>query len=351
MPRRSPPHRTTSRKKQHVDITLTKDVRFRGKTTGLERLEFVHNALPELNLDDIDTRTTFLGRELALPLMVSCMTGGYPDALAINRDLAAVCESARIALGVGSQRQALEESRFHRTFSVVREAAPTIPVVGNIGAAEVAGMKDASAALRLAELIGADAFAVHLNPLQEFLQPEGNPSFRGVLQGIAMLARSLPIPLIVKEIGAGLSTDVIRRLLDAGVTIIDVAGAGGTSWAGVEALRQTDRTTAEMFWDWGIPTARALQDAAALRAGGRSMTIIASGGITSGLAAAKCIALGADLAASARPMLSALDRGGRKGLRKLIEEWSREIRGAMFLTGSARLSDLHSAPLVTYRDQ
>jgi isopentenyl-diphosphate Delta-isomerase len=349
MPRRSPGHRTTSRKKQHVAITLTKDVRFRGKTTGLERLEFVHNALPELNLDEIDTGTRFLGKDLALPLMVSCMTGGYADALAINRDLAAVCESARIALGVGSQRQALEESQYHRTFSVVRETAPTIPIVGNIGAAEVARMKDPSAALRLAELVGADAFAVHLNPLQEFLQPEGNPAFRGVLGGIAMLVRSLPIPVIVKEIGAGLSPDVIRRLLDAGVRIIDVAGAGGTSWAGVEALRRTDPGIAERFWDWGIPTARALADAAALRSEGRQMTLIASGGILSGLDVAKCIALGADLAASARPLLDALHRRGKKGLRGLIEEWSHDLRGAMFLTGSARLTDIRSAKLVTYR--
>ncbi len=350
MPRRSPGHRTTSRKKQHVDITLTKDVRFKGKTTGLERLEFVHNALPEINLEEIDTRTPFLGKEIAFPLMVSCMTGGYGGALAINRDLAVVCESAGIALGVGSQRQALEESRYHRTFSVVREAAPTIPVVGNIGAAEVAGMKDASAVLRLAELVGADAFAVHLNPLQEFLQPEGSPAFRGVLDGIAMLARSLPIPLIVKEIGAGLSPDVIRRLMDAGVQIIDVAGAGGTSWAAVEALRRTDREVAERFWDWGIPTARAISDAAALRSEGRTMTLIASGGISSGLDAAKCIALGADLAASARPMLTALHTGGKKGLRAFIENWVKEFRGAMFLTGCARVSDLRFAKLVTYRD-
>lgn len=350
MPRKSPGHRTTSRKKQHVDITLTKDVRFRGKTTGLERLEFVHNALPELNLDEIDTGTRFLGKELSLPLMVSCMTGGYSGALAINRDLAAVCESARIALGVGSQRQALEESQYHRTFSIVRETAPTIPIVGNIGAAEVARMKDPSAALKLAELVGADAFTVHLNPLQEFLQPEGNPSFRGVLEGIAMLVRSLPIPVIVKEIGSGLSPDVIRRLLDAGVRIIDVAGAGGTSWAGVEALRRTDPGIAERFWDWGIPTARALAEAAALRSEGHQMTLIASGGIASGLDLAKCIALGADLAASARPLLGALHRGGKKGLRALIEEWSNDTRGAMFLTGSARITDLRSAKLVTYRE-
>jgi len=349
MPRRSPGHRTTSRKKEHVEITLGKDVRFRGKTTGLERLEFVHNALPELNFDDIDTRTRFLGKELALPLMVSCMTGGYAGALSINRDLASVCESARIALGVGSQRQALEDTRYHRTFSVVREAAPSIPVVGNIGAAEVALMKDPSAAQRLAELVGADAFAVHLNPLQEFLQPEGNPAFRGVLGGIAMLVRALPVPVIVKEIGAGLSPGVIRRLLDAGVGIIDVAGAGGTSWAGVEALRRKDRAEAELFWDWGIPTANAVADAARIRAEGREFTLIASGGIASGLDAAKCIAMGADIAASARPLLAALKNGGRAGLRKLIDAWSREIRGAMFLTGSAGLCDLKTAQLVSYK--
>jgi isopentenyl-diphosphate delta-isomerase len=165
-----------------------------------------------------------------------------------------------------------------------------------------------------------------------------------------MLARSLPIPLIVKEIGSGLSPDVIRRLLDAGVRIIDVAGAGGTSWAGVEALRRTDPGIAERFWDWGIPTARALSEAAALRSDGHPMTLIASGGIVSGLDAAKCIALGADITASARPLLGALRSGGKKGLRALIEDWSNDIRGAMFLTGSARLTDLRSAKLVTYRD-
>jgi len=296
----------------------------------------------------VDTRTRFLGHDLALPLMVSCMTGGYGRALAINRGLATVCEAHRIALGVGSQRQALENAEYHRTFSVVREAAPTIPVIGNIGAAEVARMKDASAAVRLADLVRADAFAIHLNPLQEFLQSEGTPAFRGVLAGISMLARSLPIPLIVKEIGAGLSAGVIRRLLDAGVTIIDVAGAGGTSWAGVEALRKKDPGSAALFWDWGIPTAVALREAAALRREGRQMTLIASGGITSGLDIAKCLALGADMAAAARPMLQALAGGGTKGLAALIGRWANELRGAMFLTGSVRPADLRSAALVTY---
>jgi len=347
MPRKTSRRATTSRKQEHVTLTMTKEVAFRKKSTGLERLEFIHNALPEIDCEEVDTRTVFLGCELSLPLMVSCMTGGYADAVKINRDLATVCEEKRIALGVGSQRQALEDTRFHRTYSIVREVAGSIPIVGNIGAAEVAGMKDPGNAQKLVDLIRADALAVHLNPLQELLQPEGSPRFRGVLDGIALLVRALPVPVIVKEIGAGLSPDVIARLLDVGVRYIDIAGAGGTSWAGVEAHRSSHRAFAEQFWDWGIPTAAAITGAAALRHPGREFTLIASGGIGSGLDAAKCIALGADLAASARPMLSALHREGPRGLRALIDGWSRELRAAMFLTGSARLPDLRSAGLVT----
>lgn len=340
---------TPSRKKEHVAIILKRNVGFRGKSTGLELLEFVHNALPELNLSEVDTRTSFLGRELALPLMVSCMTGGYADALRINRQLAEVCEERRIAMGVGSQRQALEDRQYHRTFSIVREVARTIPVVGNIGAAEVARLRDPSGVQRLVDLIQADGFAVHLNPLQEFLQPEGNPGFRGVLDGIRLLVRSLPVPVIVKEIGAGLSPDVVRRLLEAGVRHIDVAGAGGTSWAGVETLRRKTPGGAERFWDWGIRTVDALRSAAALRNEGHSFTLIASGGVATGLDAAKCLALGADLTAAARPMLAALHSGGKRGLRTFIDAWAFELRGAMFLTGSARIADLRSASLSPLR--
>ncbi|HEX9006980.1 MAG TPA: alpha-hydroxy-acid oxidizing protein, partial [Bacteroidota bacterium] len=172
------PSRTTSRKREHVALTLREDVGFRTKTTGLERWTFEHNALPELSFAEIDLSTSFLGRTLGLPLMVSCMTGGYAGALRINRTLAAVCEEFQIVMGVGSERQALESGRYRRTFSVVREAAPTIPVIGNLGAAEVARLRSADPVRRLAELIRADAFAVHLNPLQEFVQPEGTPDFR-----------------------------------------------------------------------------------------------------------------------------------------------------------------------------
>ena len=348
MPSRNPSRTTPSRKKQHVNITLTKDVRFRTKTTGLEHLEFVHNALPEVHFSEIDTTTSFLGRKLNLPMMVSCMTGGYADALTINRELAEVAQEIGIAMGVGSQRQALEDKTYHRTFSVVREAAPDIPIVGNIGASEVARMESVDSIQRLVDLIKADAFAVHLNPLQEFLQPEGNTDFRGVLTGIGRLVNGLSVPVIVKEIGAGISAEVARRLLEMGVTHIDIAGAGGTSWAGVETLRRKDREFATQFWDWGIPTARAIRDVAQLKGNNMQFTLIASGGIVSGIDAAKCIALGADLVASARPLLLAWKKDGRKGVHTLLNRWRQELKGVMFLTGSSSITALQRAPLVSY---
>lgn len=348
--------RTSSRKKEHVEITLAKDVSFRSKSPGFDRYEFQHNALPELNFSEVDTATTFLGKPVRLPLIISSMTGGYGDAERINRQLAEVCAQKGIAMGVGSQRQALENQTFHRTFSVVREVAPEIPIFGNIGAAEVARLKDASSVQKLVDLIKADGFAVHLNPLQELLQPEGTPEFRGVLRGIELLCRSLGVPIIVKEIGAGISASVAKRLLNVGVSIIDVAGAGGTSWAGVEIIRRSSingrskrksaRSFADAFWDWGIPTADAVRQVAALKHTAPHLTLIASGGISSGLDAAKAIAFGADLVGSARPLLKALRDGGTKGLLQEIECWEMELRGAMFLTGSRTISELQQQQLV-----
>jgi len=244
MPKQAPRRATVSRKKQHVDLTLGRDVGFRAKTNGLQSWEFVHNALPELDLSEINTCTQFLGKTLAIPFMVSCMTGGYAEALTINRQIAEVCEETGIAMGVGSERQALEDTRYHRTFSIARAAAPSIPIVGNLGAAEVARLKGSEPGQRLVDLIRADAFAIHLNPLQEFLQPEGTPEFRGVLNGIGLLARELPVPVIVKEIGAGLSTGVVRRLLDCGVTYFDVAGAAGEAFSSTTAGDTADARVA-----------------------------------------------------------------------------------------------------------
>jgi isopentenyl-diphosphate delta-isomerase len=345
--------RTSSRKQQHVTIMLTKDVSFRSKITGFDRWDFLHNALPELNLSDIDLCTSFLGKTIALPFIISSMTGGYAEAEKINRQLAEVCACKKLAFGVGSQRQALEDSRYLRSFSVVREVAPDIPLFGNIGAAEVANLKNASAVQRLVDLIQADGFAVHLNPLQELLQPEGNTNFKGVLAGIELLVRELPVPLIIKEIGAGISAEVARRLINVGVKIIDVAGAGGTSWAGVEILRSKKRkkekmyvdASSEIFWDWGIPTVESLRSVCALKNELPGIKIIASGGIQNGLDIAKSIAFGADYAAAARPVLSAVVKGGSKAALHLIDAWEKELKGAMFLTGSQSIAELQKQNL------
>jgi isopentenyl-diphosphate delta-isomerase len=273
------------------------------------------------------------------------MTGGYDGAKRINKNLAEVCEERGIAMGVGSQRQALDDPTFRSSFSVVREVAPTIPIVGNIGAAEVAQFKDISSVQRLADLVHADAFAVHLNPLQEFLQPEGNTNFRGVLRGIELLVDGLSIPVIVKEIGAGISQEVAQRLINVGVGIIDVAGAGGTSWAGVEILRSKDKHRSDLFWDWGIPTAEALRQVVALRASTPTLTVIASGGLVNGLEAAKAVGLGANLTASARPMLQVLIASGKKGLTERLDRWIKEFKGTMVLVGASTVNDLQRAPL------
>jgi isopentenyl-diphosphate Delta-isomerase len=348
--------RTSSRKQQHIDISLKEDVSFRSKTTGFERWDFLHNALPELNFSDIDLSTTFLGRNIALPFIISSMTGGYANAEKINRKLAEVCAVKKIAMGVGSQRQALEDRNYHRSFSVVREIAVDTPVFGNIGAAEVAKLRDASPILRLIDLIHADGFAVHLNPLQELLQPEGNTNFRGVLAGIEMLVKSIPVPLIVKEIGAGISSDVAKRLIHCGVTIIDVAGAGGTSWAGVEIFRKNKRNgkrkkeqenqSSQEFWDWGIPTIDALQGVSDAKKESSWVKVISSGGIMNGIDMAKSFACGADYVALARPVLKALDQGGVKSVLHLIEKWEEELRMIMFLTGSRSIAALQKQRMI-----
>ena len=356
--------RTSSRKQQHIAISLTKDVAFRTKSSGFDRWDFLHNALPELNLSDVDPSTVFLGKKIALPFIISGMTDGYAKAEQVNRKLAEVCVQKNIALGVGSQRQASENGQYHRSFSVVRETAPDIPIFGNIGAAEVAKLRDASPIVRLIDLIQADGFAIHLNPLQELIQPEGDTNFRGVLDGIELLVKSVHIPIIVKEVGAGISADVARRLIDVGVTIIDIAGAGGTSWAGVEIVRrkigerkktwgdgkvknEAQTSNAEMFWDWGIPTADALRSVCRLKSESPALKVIASGGISNGIDCAKSIAFGADFTGSALSILQSLANNGTKAVLRLIDQWEWELKSIMFLTGSRYIADLQKQVLYT----
>jgi isopentenyl-diphosphate delta-isomerase len=333
---------TVSRKKDHVDLCVGESVVFKQKTTGLEDMEFVHNALPEINLADVETETTFLEKSVSMPLMVSCMTGGYDESERINRELAEVCEEYMIPMGVGSQRQALENTTFHETFRVARQVAPSIPIVANIGGAQIVAPATRHELRIITDLVEADALTVHVNPLQELMQPEGTPQFQGVLEAIEIVVQELEIPVIVKEVGAGISGSVAQRLLDIGVSVIDTAGAGGTSWAGVELLRHKNADPLMSFWDWGLPTRLCVQQIAPLKKQ-YDFTLVASGGISNGVDAAKAITLGADIVAMARPVITVLQEEGQNQLREFFQQWRHQLRGAMFLTGSRTLSELRSA--------
>jgi isopentenyl-diphosphate delta-isomerase len=326
----------SKRKSEHIRIVLERNVGFKKKTSGFERYELVHCALPEINLKDVSTEVQFLNKKLSFPLMVSAMTGGYSGAVNINKQLAVVCREEGVALGVGSQRQILENSHHLDSYRIVRQTAPDNVIVGNIGAEQVAEIQDVSVFQRMVDLIEADALAIHLNPLQEALQPEGKARFHGVLGGIERLVRKLDVPIIVKEIGCGISEKVARVLVDVGVDYIDVAGAGGTSWAGIESYRNPDNALALRFWDWGIPTVESLERIARIP-GART---IASGGIDNGVIMAKALALGAELCSAALPFLIALMKKNVNGLVDLLRVWRKELRTAMFLTGCSKIKDL-----------
>ena len=338
-----------SRKEEHVNLALSGKATFREKSNGFDRYEFVYNALPEIDLADVETQTEFCGMALQSPLLVTGMTGGYPDAERINKGFAEACETCGIAMGVGSMRAALEHRELESTFAVVRDVSNRVPIIANIGAAQAAVWHREgslhSYVERAVAMTGASALAVHLNPLQELLQPEGEPRFRGVLDAIATLVRSEQIAIVVKEVGAGISGDVARRLADVGVTMIDVAGAGGTSWAGVEILRRSDAETVDHLWDVGIPTAECITQCV-----GIVPTIIASGGISNGTEVAKAVALGARLVGSARPILEAFAADGTKGVVALVRLWELQLRQWMFLTGCQHLNDLHR-PTILHRLQ
>jgi len=334
-----------SRKEEHVNLALSGKVTFREKTNGFENYEFVYNALPEIDLVDVDIHATFCGVELQSPFLVTGMTGGYPDAERINRGIAEACLECGIAMGVGSMRVALESEASDPTFEVVRSVSHHVPIIANIGAAQAAiwhrdGLLTSNVQ-RACEMTGARSLALHLNPLQELLQPEGEPRFRGVLDAIASLVSNAPVPILVKEVGAGLSGEVARRLAGVGVTMIDVAGAGGTSWAGVEILRRSDADSVEHLWDVGIPTAECLEQCR-----GIIPYVVASGGISNGTEAAKALALGANIVGSARPILEAFSRGGTIAIVQLIQGWELQLRRWMFLTGSPNLASLQRANIL-----
>ncbi len=339
---------TAKRKSSHVDLVLNEKIDY-ARSTGFEKYEFVHNAVPELDFAEIDTRIKFLSHDFSAPILVSSMTGGYERAGRINSAIAELCRERNIGMGVGSQRQALQNSDYLETFKVVRRVAKDIFVMSNIGAAQVADGSALKEVARIIEMVEADALAIHLNALQEFIQPEGDRNFRGVLKGISQLVRVAKVPVVVKETGAGIGAAAAKRLIEAGVSAIDVSGAGGTSWAAIETLRRDDRRIGEKFWNWGIPTSEALVQVNKLPTR-KKIKLISSGGIRDGIDVAKSIALGADLCAGAQPFLKALDRDGTEGLLKEFDNWVEELKGVMFLTGSRNLSQLKKAKMVKVAD-
>lgn len=325
------------RKKDHVELCVNDDVGYE-MATGFDRYYFRHNALPEVNLDDVSLEGTLLGRSFSFPLMISSMTGGYSEAGRINAQIARFCESENLPFGVGSQRALLDHPEEMESFSVVRNEAPTAFIAANIGGAQLVGglLKDNVSVL--VDSIKADAVIVHLNPLQELVQPEGDREFAGIEEGIAKLVVQSPVPVIVKETGAGISGDVARRLLAIGVSVIDVAGAGGTSWSKVENKRKENSETTDIFNEWGIPTLNCLQEVAELREQFR-FELIASGGIRGTGDIIKSLCLGADFAASARPVIQALMSGGEDELHRLIGSWKTQTAIALTLLGRRSLQE------------
>ncbi len=337
---------TEGRKIDHIRIVLGEDVAAKGVSTGFGAYRLPHAALPELDLAEIDTRTTFLGKPISAPLLISSMTGGASVAERINLALAEAAEHLGLPMGVGSQRAAVVDARLAPTYQV-RRVAPRIPLLANLGAVQLNYGFGVDQCRRAVEMIEADALILHLNPLQEAVQPEGNTNFKGLLHKIEHLCRTLEVPVVVKEVGNGIGARDAQRLYACGVRIIDVAGAGGTSWSEVERFRQPDdqgRRVAGAFADWGIPTTECIR---AVRAALPDVTIIGSGGVRSGVDVAKAIALGADLAGTARPALaSAIDERGAEAVVEGLTAFIRELRVAMFCSGCPNLAALRKLALI-----
>lgn len=334
---------TGLRKDEHIRINLEEDVSFDRLTAGFERYRFEHQALPELNLEEVDTRLTLWGRRLRFPLLIASMTGGSPTGGRINHVLAEAAQAMGVGLGLGSMRAALEDAQAAETFAVRRQA-PDVLLCVNLGAVQLNYGYGVAECQRLVDLVEADALILHLNPLQEALQPEGQTRFAGLLPRIEAVCRALRVPVIVKEVGWGLSPQVARRLLEAGVAALDVAGAGGTSWSQVELYRHQDPAAQEVaaaFRDWGTPTAEAVRE---VRAVAPAALIIASGGLRNGIDIAKSIALGADVASMARPFLRpALESA--EAVVSLLQVLERQLRIAMFAAGARDLAALRHTPL------
>ncbi len=326
------------RKADHIRINLEENVRS-ALTSGLERYRFVHEALPELDLDAVDTSLTLFGKRLAAPILVSSMTGGTAEAGEINRRLAEAAQESGVAMGVGSQRAALEHPELTETFAVARKAAPGILLFANLGAVQLNYGYSLDHCRRAVDMIEADALILHLNPLQEAVQAGGDTNFAGLAKKIEEISKKLEVPVIVKEVGWGISERTARLLAECGVAVIDVAGAGGTSWSQVEMHRAPDEFTRQLaaaFVGWGIPTADSILN---VKKAAPGMTVFASGGLQDGLDIAKCIALGATLGGMASQFLKAAALSTEKAV-EMMKLTKRQIEVTMFACGVGTLEGL-----------
>ena len=325
----------SDRKLEHLWLCKHCDVENKHKKTGFEEIELIHKAIPQINKEEINITTEFLGKTLGAPIIITGMTGGHPASLSINRELARAAEQLNIGLGMGSQRAAIENPNLRSTYTVMRDEAPSIFLIGNIGAPQIEYAEEAAAMMNL------DALAVHLNPLQEAIQPEGDVDASNYLQYIGEASKKLDIPIIVKETGAGIKREDAIALTKAGASAIDVAGAGGTSWAAVETYRSKDPYMGNLFRDWGIPTAvssvEVLQSV--------NVPIISSGGIRSGLDAAKALALGAETVGLALPVLKEAYIG-YEAVKIKIMKFIEELKVAMYLVGASDISELRKSDLL-----
>lgn len=335
------------RKKEHVKISLEKNINFKNKTTWLEYVHLIHIALPEISLEEISLKRNFLGREFHLPFIIEPLTGGFPEAEIINASLAEAAEKLNIPMGVGSMRAAIEEPQFQKSFKIVREKAPNAFIIANIGIRQIIE-KGIEYLKKTIEMINADALYIHLNPLQEIIQPEGEKNFKGSLEKIIECCKSIDKPIIIKEVGCGISMEVAKILKKTGIAAIDIAGAGGTSWAAIEYYRAKEAgdkyktIMGETFWDWGLPTAASLIEVKSVS----NIEIIASGGIRNGLDAAKCLGLGATMVGFAQPLLWPATRGYEYVLEK-IKLYAEELKLALFLTNSKNINDIKDKIVIT----
>ncbi|WP_371802831.1 type 2 isopentenyl-diphosphate Delta-isomerase [Candidatus Lokiarchaeum ossiferum] len=338
------------RKDKHIEIAQTQQVESNNKS-WFKYIEFIHQAIPNFEFEEINTSITFLNKNLRIPLVIEALTGGTEKGKEINKILANVAEEKKIAMMVGSQRVALEHPESYMSFKIARNVAPTIPLIANIGIAQIVQYSDISPIEKIIKMIDADALAIHLNSLQEIIQPEGDRIYGSGFNKIIELRDELEIPIIIKETGAGISKEIAQKLFNNGIEIIDVAGAGGTSFSVIENHRTKSKQISyghdnlNPFSDWGIPTTASILEVKSVS--NPKNFIIGSGGIRSGIDIAKAISIGADMGGIALPFIQ-LIKNGPKEINEYISKLERDLKRVMLLTGSKNLKELQNIPKIIY---